>query len=280
MQGLISLGNHLLKSPFQNIEEKLEVLKCFSANTAYFQLFFETENYIMKTADTLEEFHEIFNFRHSIFVEECHAQSNYENIEIDEYDSICDHLIIKDKNSKKVIGYYRLISSAFSKSFYSENEFNLEYLKSTNENLLELGRACIHPQHRNGQVINLLWKGIGLYCKQLNTRYLFGCTSIHTESFSLAHEIYHYLKNEEKICRNYHIEPTKLFKININFEQRPCIIDENRAKSQLPALLKSYLSAGAMIAGTPAYDKDFSCIDFFTVMDLENVHRSFKRRYF
>ncbi|MEE3078678.1 MAG: GNAT family N-acyltransferase [Bdellovibrionota bacterium] len=280
MQGLIGLGGSLIKNPFQSFEEKYEVFKCFSANSPYINIFFETENYLMKTADTLEEFYEIFSFRHSVFVKECHAESEYENIEIDHFDSICDHLVIKDKKSEKIIGYYRMISSAFSNEFYSENEFNLIDLKGMKENLLELGRACIDIHHRNGQVINLLWKGIGQYSLMTDTRYLFGCTSIHSESFSLAHEMYHYLKQENKVIDNFNITPTSLYSININFDNGPCITDTTRLKSEIPSLLKSYLGAGAKIASTPAYDKDFSCIDFFTIMDIYNVSRSFKRRYF
>ena len=33
----------ILKSPFKNIEEKYEVFKCFSANSPYINIFYETE---------------------------------------------------------------------------------------------------------------------------------------------------------------------------------------------------------------------------------------------
>lgn len=270
----------LIKNPFNELSETMEVLSVFMKSSPYLEILFETKNYRLKTADRLDEFHKVFKFRHDVFVGECHASSEYENIDIDNYDTICDHLIIQDKATDEVVGYYRVLSSAFTKSFYSENEFDLDEFKSLSGNKLELGRACIHQSHRNGQVLSLLWKGIGKYCLETQTRYLFGCSSVHSESISLAHQIYHYFKLNNKMESNFKVCATRDFKMNVNFEQHPHIYEEGFACESIPSLLKSYLSAGATIAGEPALDREFSCIDFLTVLDLEKLSPSFKRRYF
>jgi putative hemolysin len=270
----------LIKNPFNDLSESMEVLSTFMKSSPYLEIRYETKNYRLKTADRLDEFHKIFKFRYDVFVGECHGTSEFDNIDIDQYDTICDHLIIQDKTTDDVVGYYRVLSSAFTKNFYSENEFCLDTLKSLSGNKLELGRACIHQAHRNGQVLSLLWKGIGKYCLETQTRYLFGCSSVHSESISLAHQIYHSFKVGGKIETSFKVRALGDFKMNVNFDQHPHIYEEDFANESIPSLLKSYLSAGAMIAGEPALDREFSCIDFLTVLDLTKLSPSFKRRYF
>ncbi|MFM8314939.1 MAG: hypothetical protein ACKOA8_11700, partial [Deltaproteobacteria bacterium] len=47
----------------------------------------------------------------------------------------------------------------------------------------------------------------------------------------------------------------------------------------IPALLQSYLKAGAKVSPTPALDRDFKCVDFFTVLDMESLTQLYERRY-
>ena len=50
--------------------------------------------------------------------------------------------------------------------------------------------------------------------------------------------------------------------------------------SQIPSLLRSYISAGAKVYGAPARDLEFQCIDFFTILNLEELNSSYEKRYF
>jgi hypothetical protein len=44
--------------------------------------------------------------------------------------------------------------------------------------IVELGRACVHAEHRNLTVLSLLWKGIAAYARERSARYLIGCSSL------------------------------------------------------------------------------------------------------
>lgn len=48
---------------------------------------------------------------------------------------------------------------------------------------------------------------------------------------------------------------------------------------EVPALLKSYLNAGAKVYAAPAYDPAFHCLDFFTVLNLDQLKSSYERKY-
>jgi putative hemolysin len=86
---------------------------------------------------------------------------------MDEFDLRCDHLIIQDAASREVIGTYRVNASTYSRNFYSNKEFHLDNFLRSPGCKLELGRACIHKDYRNGRVLSLLWKGIVMYSERV-----------------------------------------------------------------------------------------------------------------
>ena len=123
----------------------------------------KTKNYELKSANNLSELISVFKLRYNNFLEDnTNALGAYD---IDMYDHICDHLIIKCRYSDEIVGTYRILCSRYTSSFYSENEFVLNDFLKEDGVKLELGRVCIDPAHRNGSVIDLLWKGIGEYAK-------------------------------------------------------------------------------------------------------------------
>ena len=47
--------------------------------------------------------------------------------------------------------------------FYSEREFDFSPYKRLGNSVIELGRACVHRDHRSTDVLYLLWRGIAQY---------------------------------------------------------------------------------------------------------------------
>jgi putative hemolysin len=80
-----------------------------------------------------------------------------------------------------VVGTYRILSPAAARrvgNYYSENEFYINRLQNLRGRMVEVGRSCIHPDHRSGAVITLLWAGLADYMVRNNYDYLIGCASI------------------------------------------------------------------------------------------------------
>ena len=44
--------------------------------------------------------------------------------------------------------------------------------------MIEAGRSCVHPGHRSGAVINLMWSALARYVLLSGHRYLAGCASV------------------------------------------------------------------------------------------------------
>lgn len=262
---------------FTEADDDYAIFDIFKKSRPYLNILIETPKYILKTASTFYEFKQFFSLRHSVFTGEYGAQSQSNRYEFDEYDSICDHLIIIDRDTNSICGYYRMMSNIFSSSFYSESEFNIDKIKELPGNKLELGRACIAKDHRNGQTINLLWKGIGEYATKLKCRYIFGLSSVSSDSLLLASGLYFLFEQKKQTSDIPLARATGDFKVSLIVENWTSF---EGIEEEIPNLLKMYINAGSKVVAYPAYDKNFNCFDFLTMLDLEEVSPSFKRRYF
>ena len=77
----------------------------------------------------------------------------------DPFDAICDHLLVENKDTGEVVGTYRLQTgrvAAKNRGFYSEQEFDFTPFHPIQDQIVELGRACVHVDHRSLPVIGLL----------------------------------------------------------------------------------------------------------------------------
>ena len=93
----------------------------------------------------------------------------------DEFDRICDHLIVEHVTTGKIVGTYRLqtgTTAVANAGFYSEREFDFSPYNRLGDSVIELGRACVHRDHRSTDVLHLLWRGIAQYAMRHGGRYL------------------------------------------------------------------------------------------------------------
>jgi putative hemolysin len=230
----------------------------------------------LSLATTLEEIREVQRLRYKIFVEAMglSALANPEGRDEDEFDAHCDHLIVRDTRTLEVVGTYRILGpQAAGKCgrFYSEQEFDLCRLENMRGRIAETGRACIHPDYRNGAVIMLLWGGLVAYMKRENCDYLIGCASVSlADGGHNAAALYHALSVTNLAPAEYRVTPHLPFPIHER---------ETNHALHIPPLIKGYLRAGAWICGEPAWDPDFHCADFFMLLQMAHLDQRYARRY-
>ena len=195
-------------------------------------------------------------------------------LDSDPFDAVCHHLLVEDITTGEVVGTYRLQTgerAARGLGYYSATEFDLTPLDRMRSQIVELGRACVAKSHRNLAVISMLWRGIAQYARSHGTRYLVGCSSIHTQDPAVGASLY-----SELIRRHLAPEP---------FVIRPlphmaCPLDNMAGQPpELPKLFATYMTIGAKICGAPAMDREFKTVDFLTMLDLESVPRRVAQRY-
>lgn len=247
---------------------------------------FDAGEYRVKTAQTSFEVERALRLRYSIFLRELQGKRLPFALDVDRHDFECDHLLIIRQSTGEVVGTYRLLCSLFVDRFYSEGEFRLAPLLSEPHTKLELGRACIHVEHRNGAVMQLLWRGVTEYMKATQARFLFGCSSVQSLEAEKLQDLLNRLDRFDAFDGVAGIEPTAKYHPDVHGmrflppnHHFPALSAED-APLEIPALIVGYLRAGAKLAALPAIDIDFSCVDLFTVLDFQNMNPAFRRRYF
>ena len=202
------------------------------------------------------------------------AESLATGLDADPFDEVCDHLLVEHLPAGEVVGTYRLQTgrtAARHRGYYSEQEFDFRPFEPIRAQLIELGRACVHPQHRNLVVLGLLWRGIANYAREHGGRYLCGCSSITSQDPAVGASAY------ADLCRKYLIEarwrtqPLRAFDCPLDhMEEEP---------PKIPKLLRAYLTIGAKICGPPALDRQFKTIDFLTLLELHSLPAQVRERF-
>jgi len=239
----------------------------------------EKGSFLVKTVDHPSELAAVLRLRHEVFHKEFLGEKLPLEIDMDDYDALGDHLIIMDQEKKKIVGTYRLICSKFSPSFYSTSEFELSQFLKEPSVKLELSRACIHQDYRTGAVINLLWRGLVQYLQTVKADYLFGCASIRTMESEEVNAILAYLSNRGYLNEQYAIRPHADYKMHGVLSSAAPEEVVAKGKGLIPPLLSSYLRAGAKVCGEPALDRSFQCVDFFTILKMDEVTKIYEKRY-
>jgi putative hemolysin len=214
--------------------------------------------------------------RFDVFTQEYQAQmpSRLPGIDEDYYDAFCDHLLVRDNQSDEVVGTYRILPPHQAKAiggYYSETEFFINRLDRMRGAMVELGRSCVHPDHRNGAVIMLLWSGIAAYMRHYSYRYLIGCASVTMRDGgrSAAH-IW-------DIAAASALAPAE----DQGFPKHPLPLDRilRDETAQLPPLLKGYLRVGAKVCSPPSWDPDFNSADFLMLLRLSDTNPRYARHF-
>jgi putative hemolysin len=240
----------------------------------------EVGNYSLRLAETREDRLAACRLRFRVFNVELGEglESSYETgLDTDRFDPVCDHLVVEDKLSRRVVGTYRMQSgqtAARCLGYYSEQEFNLAPYEPLRSGVLELGRAAIDREHRTPEVLTLLWRGIAQYAHDLGLRYLLGCSSLNSTDPAEGWQMYRQLEGY-RVSSEFQTTPTAAYE---------CAIEQSETQGdavpvKVPKLLKTYLAIGARIAAPPAWDREFHTIDFLTLLDLKLLSASARNRF-
>ncbi len=243
------------------------------------RVFAESGRYLLKTVEGPEEFLMAAKLRFSVFHGEMAGIKADIGMDTDRFDQNADVLIIIDKKTDEIVGTYRIRCSNFTKEFYSSDEFTLQAFLERPGTKLELSRACVHLNHRNGACISLLWRGIYQYIVAMNASELFGCSSVCQVSVSDIGRIQRHFIEKNIIYDELDIFPKPEYymdaaNLNTNEGHDHGAGDVTKV---IPSLLHMYLKAGADIALIPAWDAYFKCFDFFTVLRTDRLSPLFVR---
>jgi putative hemolysin len=242
-----------------------------------------TVKYLAKLAQTPQELAAARSLRYEVFVKELGAGGALVDHtaceEQDEFDPFCDHLILLTQPQGQVVGVYRLMRECQADKagrFYSEGEYDLTKLRHSGRTLLELGRSCVHPDHRGGPALFHLWNALAAYVEQHQIELLFGVASFHGTDqarlampLSLLHQ--RYLAPDELRVRARDYTPMNVV--------APADLNAAQAMQAMPALIKSYLRLGGVVGDGAFIDRPFNTTDVCLILDTEKMNARQARFY-
>ena len=210
---------------------------------------------------------ESLQLRYRIFAQELGAklETAAAGIDADQYDRHCRHLVVRDTRLLGDSG------AAAAGGFYSENEFDLGFLRTLPGRKVEVGRTCVDPEFRNGAVIATLWSRLAGCVIDERIDYLFGCASIGlAEGRDQALSVMSYLTGQYLSPEGQRALP---------YQTLPELRAPAACTPRLPPLVKAYVSLGARACGEAYWDRDFDCLDVFMLLDMERLEPRYRRRF-
>ena len=198
-----------------------------------------------------------------------------QGLDVDEFDDLCQHLLVREVGSGRIVGCTRLLSDTRARQrggFYSAGEFDLGPLLSLPGRSLEVGRTCIDPGFRSGAAIAVLWSGLAGFMQLNRFDYLFGCASVPLGDGDIqAAAIMNRVRRQAMTPAELRVTPrTPLW-------HRAGAADVLDAP--LPPLLKAYLRLGARAAGEPCRDPDFGVADILVLLRVADLNPTYVRHF-
>ncbi|CAN5404342.1 GNAT family N-acetyltransferase [soil metagenome] len=228
----------------------------------------------------LDEVRAAQRLRYDVFAGEMGARlsTTVAGHDIDLFDDFCEHLLVRDDATQQVIGTYRVLTPAQARrigSTYSDTEFDLTRLRDLRERMVELGRSCVHPDHRHGGVILALWGALAGFMHRNRLDTMIGCASIPmwhngVTSGDAAASIWRQLSATHMAPVRYQVQP----RLPLPVERLDGMLDV-----EPPALLQGYLRLGAKVLGAPAWDPDFNSADLPMLMRIDDLPPRYRKHF-
>jgi putative hemolysin len=198
--------------------------------------------------------------------------------DIDLFDDFCEHLLVRDAATGRVIGTYRVLTPAQARrvgSTYSDTEFDLTRLRDLRERMVELGRSCVHAAHRQGGVILALWGALASFMNRNRLDIMIGCASIPmwhngVVGGDAAASIWRQLSATHLAPIQHQVLP----RLPLPVHRLDDTLD-----IEAPALIKGYLRLGAKVLGPPAWDPDFNTADLPMLMSIEYLPARYRKHF-
>ncbi|WP_373281684.1 GNAT family N-acetyltransferase [Litoreibacter roseus] len=229
-----------------------------------------------------------WRLRYTVFCEELGGDGalvdHDARFERDAFDQFFEHLILVDARKsvdrlEHVVGVYRVMGLAQMQRagrFYGEDEYDLDPLKASGRNLLELGRSCVHQDYRGGLAMYHLWQGLANYVEDHEIEVLFGVASFHgTDPQAIAQPLANLYHD--------HLAPADLRPRARVYQPMDLVpatdINKRAAMRATPSLIKAYLRLGGVVGDGAYIDHDFNTVDVCLVMDTARLSARHREIY-
>ena len=212
--------------------------------------------------------------RHTTFIHGTGAAPRDSALDTDAYDAKCDHVLIEETRTGELVCCFRLLpleSGAEINTSYSAQFYDLEALRSFPDRVVEMGRFCVHPDHRKGDVLRTAWGAMTRYVDARQIKLLIGCSSFHGVDADTYSDVFALLKDNHLAPSRWLPRPkaANIFEFARKLRlRRP---DKMRGMRLMPPLLRGYLSMGGWVSDHAVIDHDMNTLHVFTGLEINRV---------
>jgi len=193
-------------------------------------------------------------------------------VDADDFDRSCTHVLIEEERTDTLVCCYRLMSFATGgdiQTSYSAQYYGLEALSVYPGAMVEMGRFCIAPSHRDPDILRIAWGAMVRYVDDHDVEMLFGCSSFpgvqgeaYMDAFDLLRE--RHLAPKRWLPR---VKAPRIFP----FGQRLKKPDLKKAMKGMPPLLRTYLLMGGWVSDHAVVDDDMNTLHVFTGLEIKGI---------
>jgi putative hemolysin len=248
----------------------------------------DAPRYTMLLATDAESIEAAQRLRHEVFTSEpgftLTDSGDSGGLDADRFDEHCDHLLVRDDDTGELVGCYRMLpppGAIAAGGLYMATEFDVSALDVLRPSLVEMGRAVVRADHRNGAVVLLMWAGILAYLDRSGYDYVAGCVSVpvadpagEVAPGSQLRGVRDAVTRRHGAPEQYTVHPFR--RVVVDGRSLDEIAPPTRVT--IPPLMRGYLRLGAQVCGEPAHDPDFGVGDFPALLDKRRADLRYLRR--
>ncbi|NLE79833.1 MAG: GNAT family N-acetyltransferase [Rhodococcus sp.] len=206
-----------------------------------------------------------------------------DGLDADRFDDFCDHLLVRHDATGEFVGCYRMLppdAAVAAGGYYTATEFDISALVPAENRIVEMGRACVDPDHRSGSVLSLMWAGILHYLDLTGHESVMGCVSVPMQETPDEPAGANVRGVRDMILRKHGNEPDRRA-----VPYSPVVVDGKGlddlvppVRPSIPPLLRGYLRLNAKICGEPAHDPAFGVADFVAMLHRRDANQRYLDR--
>lgn len=159
---------------------------------------------------------------------------------------------------------------------YAAGFYDLTALAGYRGGLLELGRFCIHPDHKDPDIARVAWAALTQAVDAQGITLLFGCASFQGTDPAPYRDAFALLKHRHLAPEHWRPR-VKSAQIHDYAAQPGAPCDLRRANAAMPPLLRSYLAMGGWVSDHAVIDREMGTLHVFTALEIGAIPPGRKR---
>ncbi len=226
----------------------------------------------MRFAQSKADLEAAQQLRHRCLITDAGLPARADGRETDRFDALCDHVLVEDAAARLLCCCRVLLlgSGAELDTSYAAQFYDLSRLSGYEAPMVELGRFCLHPDVADGDVLRLCWGMLAAFVDAWGAGMLFGCSSFEGTDAARYADAFDLLAAQH-LASDDQAPQSKAAQIVPYAQKATPVQDRRAALSQLPNLLKTYLTMGGWVSDHAVIDSQMNTLHVFTGLEIAAV---------